>query len=81
VHISGQPKTLAELDKGELLMLARKYATVLQVEFGQIIVPPKRGDAETVEPVLDTPEPVKPRARKKSKRKSRVTAQRRGRAR
>jgi hypothetical protein len=74
VHISGTLKTLSELDKGELLMLASKYATVLQVEFGQITIPPKRGVPETVEPVLDAPEPVKkPRARKKPKRKSRAT--------
>lgn len=65
-HISGKLKTLNELDKGELLMLASKYAVVLQVEFGQIVVPPKRA-----------PEPVEkiktaaPRVRKKPKRKSR----------
>ena len=66
VHMSGKLKTIPELDRGELLMLASKYATVLQVEYGQITVPPKR-----------VPEPVEkiktaaPRVRKKSKRKSR----------
>jgi hypothetical protein len=70
VHMSGTLKTLAELDKGELLMLASKYAVVLQVEFGQIVVPPKL----SVAAIAEIDEPVaKPRARKKPKRKSRAT--------
>ena len=73
VHMSGKLKTLAELDKGELFMLASKYATVLQVEFGQIVVPPKR---VAVVAEIDEPEPVKPRARKKPKRKFRAKTHR-----
>ena len=67
VHMSGTLKTLSELDKGELLMLASKYATVLQVEFGQITVPPKRDEVKVVEKIKTAP------ARKKPKRKSRAT--------
>jgi hypothetical protein len=66
VHLSGKLKTLVELDKNELLMLASKYATVLQVEFGQITMPPKR-IPEPVEKIKTAP------ARKKPKRKSRAT--------
>ena len=68
VHISGKLKTLTELDKGELLMLARKYATVLQVEYGQITMPPPR-IPEAVEKIKT----AAPRVRKKPKRKSRET--------
>jgi hypothetical protein len=37
---NGKLKGIAELDKGELIALARKHAIMLQVEFGQIVVPP-----------------------------------------
>lgn len=74
VHMSGKLKTLAELDKGELFMLASKYAAVLQVEFGQITIPPKR-DAEIVAGI-DEKIVEKPRARKKLKRKSRAKTHR-----
>ena len=69
MHMSGTLKTLVELDKGELLVLAGKYASVLQTEYGQITVPSKR----IPEPVEKIKTVEKPRARKKPKRKSRAT--------
>jgi hypothetical protein len=39
--LSGEPKSIVQLDKGELTALALKYAIVLQTEFAQIKVPPK----------------------------------------
>jgi hypothetical protein len=42
---NGKLKGIAELDKGELIALARKYATTLQTEFGQITMPVIRDQA------------------------------------
>ena len=40
--LDGKLKALAELDKGELLTLARCYALTMQTELGQVTVPSKR---------------------------------------
>ena len=56
--MSGILKPIGTLDRGELIVLARKYAIVLQTEFGQITIQKRWTDAEAGIKLMQSHSPI-----------------------